>query len=204
MKISMILFYIYTLICSINVWAEFSIDHGFNPTLCKNGYASRWAGSCVCDIPNQWGGKYCSDPLLNECQSNLDCPQKSFCVWYQEKGRCLKNQVRNILDLPEAIYALSDGLISYQNAGAFCSSLGSNFRPIARKDFHCASQGASCLDKELILAMQGIFGMRGFFWLDAKVGTNEAYYADLNDGVVYSVAQDNIKSNQVLCIKDKK
>lgn len=189
---------------SMNCWAEFwesSLD--FDADMCENGHSSRWANACVCDDPNEFSGKYCSEQMIRSCFSNADCPPDAFCLIRQEKGSCFPTQIRNKLETSKAIYVLSDALLSYLNADAFCSSLGKGYRPVSRSDFDCFSEGASCLDRGLFLQIQDLFGMLGFFWLDEKKGMGEAYYADLNDGTVYSTIKDSITSNQVLCVREK-
>jgi len=204
MKFFVGIFYICILSYSINVLAKFDVNPEFNANKCVHGHASRWVNACVCDRVDKFGGKYCSEPAVHTCSSNQECPENSFCFMYQGKGSCFKNQVRDVLETPQAFYVLSDSLLSYSNAEVFCSSLETSFRPITRKDFNCFSEGAACLDKKLILAIQDTFGVKGFFWLDNKAGTNSAYYADMNDGTVYNTIQENVKSNQVLCIREKK
>lgn len=179
-----------------------SID--FYADMCENGHSSRWANACICDNPNEFSGKYCSERMIKKCLFNADCPSNSFCLMYQGKGACFPMQIRNKLETPKAIYVLSDALLSHLNADLFCQSLGNDFRPASRSDFECFYEGASCLDRELFLQIQDTFGTIGFFWLDGKERTNNAYYADLNDGTVYNIAKDNIKSNQVLCVREKK
>ncbi len=191
------------LIYSMECLAEFNINPEFNAEKCVHGHASRWMNACICNNPNKFLGKYCQETVVPSCASNKDCPQNSFCFLYQGKGGCLKNKLRNVLETSQTFYALSDSLLSYFNAESFCDSLGVGFRPISRQDLHCQSEGASCLDKELMLHLQSVFGNRGFFWLDEKNKSKNAYYADLNDGTVYNISKGNIKSCQVLCIKEK-
>ena len=181
----------------------FSHSGDFNTDLCANGHASTWAGACVCDYPNQFSGRYCSERPVSPCRADKSCPTGSYCLIHKNEGACFKTTSRGKLVIDHVSYVLSDALISYPNAAAFCSGLGNTYRPIQRKDFNCDGEGAACLDVRLMIKLQDVFGQRGFFWLDERPESADAYYADLNDGTVYYTQRDSFKFNQVLCVGEE-
>ena len=168
---------------------------------CINGHASRWAGACICNNPALYFGQYCDEKPVKDCYSNKDCPSEHFCLLINNEGKCHKANATNRLKINSISFALSDSLISYDNAAPFCSALKGGYRPVSRKDFHCNGMGAACLDRNLTIKLQEQYGNLGFFWLEKTENSNNAYYADLNDGTIYYTNKDNFKFNQVLCIR---
>ena len=173
------------------------------PKQCVNGHMGKWVEKCICDNPLMFSGKYCDEKPVNKCATNKDCPNSYFCLSVNNEGSCYKANIEDTLNISGTLYSLSDSILSYDNALSFCSALGTGYRPISRKDFNCDGLGAGCLDRDLMIKLQEKYGNIGFFWLERVDNSNDAYYADFNDGTVYFVDKNNFKFNQVLCKRDE-
>lgn len=188
---------------SFNVLAHQRTDTSFDPDLCQNGYGSTWVNACICDAPTTVSGKYCNIHITKQCEKNNKCGNDSFCLSINGVNMCAPNVARGTLEMDNTKYVLSDMLLNYESSEHFCKSLGNGYRQATRSDFGCANVGPGCLNTEKVIGLQEFFGLRGFFWLDKK-DTQNAYYADINDGTVYETSQNNLKTTQALCIKKEK
>lgn len=197
--------YIFLSCCMItlNVYAVSFFNDKFDGDFCRNGHAAPWVGACVCEKPIAYTGRYCDISIEQECLLNADCASEYFCLSQDEKKGCVPVKARGPVVVENIEFILSDMLLNYQSAIDFCKGLGAEYRQAIRSDFDCADIGPTCLDTRKIIVLQEIFGMKGFFWLDAKDEAN-AYYADINDGTVYETSRKNIKTMQALCIKKEK
>ena len=195
-----IVFGLFLMLSSVGVALTVS-QQQFDADFCVNGHGSSWVNACVCSEPTQFTGIYCDNRLGPVCQKNQDCPNNQFCAIFANANKCAPLVVRHTVTDEKGTFALSDYLLNYDSAIQFCQSLGDGYRLATRADFDCQASGPACLALSRVLLLQETFTTRGFFWLDEKDEKN-AYYADFNDGTVYSCSKSNIKTTQALCIKE--
>ncbi len=178
----------------------------YDPDLCYNGKAGTYMGACTCYNPQQVSGRYCSVLPSGKCADDNTCPKDEFCAVFPKANikNCFPLIGRGPAVSQDKSFILSDSLLTHANAVSFCQAIGEGYRLISRQDFKCTDTGIGCLDTEMLGILQETFGYKLFFWLDAKEDTDQAYYADLNDGTVYYTSKNNNATNQALCIKMEK
>jgi hypothetical protein len=191
MKKSVVLCLCFIVFKALGVQASSDV---FDADFCRNGHSSAWVGACICEKPTEYTGRYCDVQMTSVCHSNKDCPKDMFCSQVDNVSKCVPLLARGSVVVQKSQFVLSDMLLNHQSAEWFCSAYkGGGYRQATRADFLCADIGPLCLDTDVVIGLQEYFGMRGFFWLDAKDDVN-AYYADINDGTVYETAKKNIKT----------
>lgn len=152
------------------------IQTPFEPDLCQNGYAGSWTGACICYDREKNPNRYCINAFTQK--------ERHPFVLAQNKT-----------------FTLSGGILTWDEAHQFCTSLSAGFRLASRLDFNCQKTGIGCLNTDIFLPIKKAYGNRGFFWLD-EADEKKAYYVDLNDGTVYNTKKSNRSTMQALCVKE--
>jgi len=189
-------------------WAKPKIyQTSYSPEQCVQGTSGRWTGACSCYDGKKTAGRYCDQPVGGLCDTNSQCQADEFCFYppKESSGICHKISHYPVLTkgwlLWKKSYLLSGELMNWQSTQSFCEAVGG--RNVTRADFGCDSMGVACLDLNLLVSIRAINGL-GFFWLDGNEQQNDlAYYADFNDGIVYSFKKSSAAVTQALCVLGK-
>lgn len=166
-------------------------DTPFLPHLCQNGRSGTWINACSCS--KGYSGAYCDE-------EGVPCPEETGDM-YPNSGLCYKAITYAPIDYQNKTFYISRSLMNFNDALAFCKVL--NSRLATRADLNCFSEGVGCVNLEILVLFQEKTYSRGFVWLDKHVHLNEAYYMDINDGVVYHTNADSSAVTQALCIQEK-
>ncbi len=176
-------------------------DALFDPDGCRRGEAGAWTGACACYLEFDVSGKYCDQPAVGQCETNADCPEFSYCNRDKKAvGRCFLQDYFSPFELNGRRIVFSRSLMNFDSVRNFCASLGNNWRPAGRQDLGCASHGLGCVENEILTMLQNKQGVRGFVWLDRLETGSNAFYVDLNDGNVYTMAQSTAVIAQGMCV----
>ena len=171
---------------------------------CSQGTAGRWTGACACYDAAKTAGRYCDQPVGGLCDTNSQCQADEFCFYPPKKIQGVCHKISYYPPLVKGwwfwkkSYVLSGELMNWPSAQSFCNAMDG--RIITREDFGCQAMGVSCLDLDLLALLKPAKGI-GFFWLDEDENKPDlAYYADFNDGIVYSFKKSSAAVTQALCV----
>lgn len=183
--------FVFLLIIFFNAPCFSFIDNEpFQEHLCQNGHAGTWVNACSCY--QGFSGTYCDE-------KGISCLEKTEKM-YSNKGLCYKAITYEPIVYQNKTFYISRSLMNFDDAQGFCKSLGT--RAVTRKDLNCNGEGVGCVDTAPLILFQEKTYNRGFVWLDKHSNLEEAYYMDINDGVVYHADYKSAAVTQALCIKD--
>lgn len=184
------LFFVFLLLFFSSPCFSFVDDEPFQGHLCQNGSAGTWVNACSC--VSGFSGAYCDE-------EGVPCGVKTEGM-YSNKGLCYKAVTYAPIEYQNKTFYISRSLMNFDDAQGFCEVLGAH--AVTRKDLNCEGEGVGCVDVGALILFQEKTYNRGFVWLDKHTNKIEAYYMDINDGVVYHADYKSAAVTQALCVKE--
>lgn len=179
------------LFCFFATFSQASTDdEPFQSYLCQNGNAGTWTNACSC--VSGYSGAYCDE-------EGIPCEEKTIGM-YSNKGLCYKAISYAPISYQDKTFYISRSLMNFDDGQDFCKAL--NARMATRSDLNCFGEGVGCVSVEALILFQEKTYSRGFVWLGRHPNLKDAYYMDINDGVVYYSNADSSAVTQALCVKD--